>query len=164
LILCFAQDINAHVRRSTAVRAALKSLLAVKYANADHKPEGLLGPSPTRWLAMMYILVRFNEIAPHVVEVLNNVESRGEFAIPDDIFLARLRVYEKIFKPLEEFVRLLEGDYVTLSSVPYRVRVIDSLALEFGWSAEYLVEYTRCSSSITFTDPCAKHPRTKRER
>lgn len=111
------------MRRSTATRAALKSLLAVKYANADHKPEGLLGPSPTRWLQMFYILQRFNEIAQDVVQVLSNDLSRGDIAIPDDVFLARLRLYEKAFKPLEEFVRLLEGDYVTLSAVPYRVRI-----------------------------------------
>jgi hypothetical protein len=125
------QKLNAHLRNSSIDKSALRRLLQEAVDEEEDPqlrkkmPRGDVAPSATRWTGPYYVLKRYNKIHPQVGRVMQL--SASEIVMPNALMNARFIIYEKLLFPLEEFIRHMEGDYITISLLPIRVRHIYSL-------------------------------------
>ena len=141
------RDMSAAIRRSAKLR---HQLATVQKANNRRQLVPIID-MPTRWSTIYYMLERYEVVAQDIaflatlgdlddldVHVLNHGE------------LIQLRSLLKALKPLEEFVRLLEGDkYVTISQVPSRLHKILSIL-------EGMVEGNELHTTVLSLHHCVK--------
>ena len=116
------RDLSVAIRRSSSLRHQLS---LVQKAN-DRKQLVPIIDMPTRWSTIYYMLERYELLSQDIAYL-------AILGVMDDLHLEILSHYEliqlrsllKALKPMEEFVRLLEGEfYVTISQVPARLNKI----------------------------------------
>lgn len=106
---------SSHIRKSPHLREALKHVQKLS-TNPQVSP---MIDEPTRWSSTFYMLCRFSEIFPDLLllAAMGHFDNFEEAVFPlekkDEIDMII-----KCLEPMEEFIRLLEGEkYVTISIV-----------------------------------------------
>ena len=110
------REITIYTKRSTSLINKLKEV----QKRAGRPVKVPLLDCPTRWSTIFYMLQRFDQIYIDFQNLaLLGSFDEAEFEIPCGNNIILIRHIIRCLKPLEKFIRLLEGDqYVTISSVP----------------------------------------------
>jgi len=140
-------DLVVYVRRSSILMDELRK----RQRDDDDDTLELLRWAPTRWSYIVLTIERFLQLFPvlRAIAVDESVlfedfqrrENRDEDEeiFPSRATIERLTVIVKILQPLVAFTRDVQGEYITMSSLPSRYRELEArlLALRAGTKRRY---------------------------